>query len=107
VILMDESSHEFDIFLAHLTIAIPIQVWVESDRVMCCCALDQVRFSSHQTSIFFVSEPYIYDLVRSNELDRIGFVSDACLSHVDFILISIKLNFFYFSHILVIYKNFI
>jgi hypothetical protein len=38
----------------------------------------------------------MFDLIRSDELDHIEFLSDACLSHTDFTLISIKLNSFVF-----------
>jgi hypothetical protein len=39
---------------------------------------------------------YVSDLVSSDESDQIEFVSDACLSHACFILISIELNSFIF-----------
>jgi hypothetical protein len=39
---------------------------------------------------------YVSDLFRSDESYQIEFLSDACLSHVDFTLISIKLNSFEF-----------
>jgi hypothetical protein len=38
----------------------------------------------------------VSDLVRSDELDQIEFLSDAYLSHACFILISIELNSFVF-----------
>jgi hypothetical protein len=38
----------------------------------------------------------VSDLVRSDESDQIEFLSNACLSHVGFTLISIELNSFLF-----------
>jgi hypothetical protein len=38
----------------------------------------------------------VSDLVRSDESDQIEFLSNACLSHVGFTLISIELNSFVF-----------
>jgi hypothetical protein len=39
---------------------------------------------------------YVSDLVKSDKSNQIEFLSDICLSHVGFTLISIELNYFVF-----------
>jgi hypothetical protein len=65
---------------------------VGSFQVLNHIRLDQIG-SNQIRSDFTI---YVSDLVRSDELDQIEFLSDACLSHVYFILISIELNYFVF-----------
>jgi hypothetical protein len=49
----------------------------------------------------------VSDLVKPNELDQIEFLSDACLSHTGFTLISVELNSFIFISSIFNFSSFI